>query len=345
MRFNFRIILFPFAVVYAMITEIRNFLYDKHILTATSFDVPIINVGNLSVGGTGKTPQIEYLIRLLQKDYKIAVISRGYKRKTKGFIIADETATPEKIGDEPYQIYQKFKEVNVAVDADRVNAIRKVLAKIKPDVILLDDAYQHRRVKAGLNLLLTPFKQPFFKDYILPVGNLRECRHRANRADIVLVTKSTKALSQEQKHAYKQQIKPYTQAPVYFANIAYGTQIVGAQKAISLADLSEYKVLLVTGIANPEPLYSFLSEKNINFESLKFGDHHHFSPRDVNRIKSVFERIKETKKVILTTEKDYVRLQNHFNTDLFYLPIQTNVIENEMFNKKILAYVNHKRRI
>jgi len=343
MTFNFRIILFPFAVVYALITEIRNFLYDKKILKSTSFDIPIINVGNLSVGGTGKTPQIEYLIRLLQKEYKIAVISRGYKRKSKGFILADDTATPEKIGDEPYQIFKKFKPVTVAVAENRTEAIRKVLDKISPDVILLDDAYQHRKVKAGLNILLTPFNRPFYKDFILPAGNLRECRYRANRADLVIVTKIPNTLNLDEKLSFNQAVNRYVNAPVFFSKINYDTQVYSKQGTLKLEKLREFSVLLVTGIANPKPLYAFLSEKNINFESLKFGDHHHFSLDDIKQIKKSFEKMQNQKKIILTTEKDYVRLQKHFDKDLFYLPIQTNVIENELFNKKILAYVNNKR--
>ncbi len=338
-RFYLRLLLSPLAIIYGSITSVRNFLYDLNILKSTSFDIPVINVGNLSVGGTGKTPQIEYLIRLLQQEYKIAVISRGYKRKTKGFIVAYHNATPENIGDEPYQIYRKFKHVIVAVGENRVNAIRKVLDKFSPGVILLDDAFQHRRVNAGLNLLLTPYATPFYKDFILPAGHLREARDNAQRADIVLVTKSPNQLTDEQKTAIKKAIKKYTKAPVFFSSIAYDDQIYSQDTVLELKDLTGYQILLITGIANPQPLYSFLSEKNLNFDSLKFGDHHHFSEADIQKIKQKFKGLKASKRIILTTEKDYVRLSPHLTADLFYLSIQTKIEKNELFNKKILNYV------
>ncbi len=343
MKLNFRLILFPFTVLYALIMELRNFMYDKRILKSEQFEVPVINVGNLSVGGTGKTPQIEHLIRLLQKNYKIAVISRGYKRKTKGFIVADESSTPETIGDEPYQIFHKFDPIIVAVGEDRVKAIRKVLAKFHPDVILLDDAFQHRRVQAGLNLLLTPYQTPFFNDFVLPAGNLRECRKNAKRADLVVVTKSSDELTDHQRDLYRKKIHLYTDAPVFFSHIVYDDKIYNNKSIFLLHELTSYEVLLVTGIANPHPLYSFLSEKNINFDSLKFGDHHYFSKEDVKHIKKVFEKINNEKKIILTTEKDFVRLHRHFEKDLYYLPIQTEIFENEVFNNKILDYVSNKK--
>ena len=339
---KFRIILFPLALIYAFITQFRNWLYDRYILPSVSFDIPVINVGNLSMGGTGKTPQIEYLIRLLQKDFKVAVVSRGYKRKTKGFIIADASATARIIGDEPFQIFKKFQNIIVAVGENRVHAVQKLMEIYKPDVILLDDAFQHRRISAGLNLLLTPFDKAFFKDLILPAGNLRECRSQAKRADILMVTKSPPEISSSQKKYFFKKIKNYTDAPVFFSQIKYGDKITGPKNELSLSDIASYKVLLITGIANPEPLYSFLSEKNINFDSLKFGDHHVFSKKDIKRIKTTFEKIKNGKKLILTTEKDYVRLNPFFEENLYYLPIQTQVFENESFNKKILNYVSNK---
>jgi len=338
---SIRLLLYPFSIIYNGITGLRNILFDKGILSSYEFNVPVINVGNLSVGGSGKTPQIEYLIRLLQKDYKIAVISRGYKRKTKGFLVADKHSTPTTIGDEPYQIYQKFKDIIVAVDEDRVRAVRNVLNNFSPEVILLDDGFQHRRIKAGLNLLLTPFASPFFKDFVLPAGNLREARKNAERADIVLVTKIPNELKQRTLKLYQQKISNYTNAPVFFSKINYDTKIISRQASLSISELTEYQILLVTGIANPKPLNSFFSEKSINFDSLKYGDHHHFSKSDIQRIKQKFEQIPSAKKLLLTTEKDYVRLQSHFENDLFYLPIQTEIIDNKQFNEKILDYVRN----
>jgi len=336
---KFRYILFPFTLLYAGITSVRNWLYDKQIIKSVEFELPVINVGNLSVGGTGKTPMIEYLIRLLQPRYKIAVVSRGYKRKTKGFIVADDKSTPEQIGDEPYQIFRKFEDIIVAVGEDRVEAVRKVLVNFSPDVILLDDAFQHRRIKAGLNILLTPFDRPFTRDFILPAGDLRESRKNAKRADIVLVTKSPAELSPSVQKKISKDIQSYTEAPVYFSFIRYVDSVISKNASIPVETLKEYGILVVTGIARPEPLLQYLSEKNLNFDVLKFSDHHHFSKADIQKINKSFNAIKAKNKLILTTEKDFVRLQNHFSGNLYYLPINTEINEKNKFNQKILDYV------
>jgi tetraacyldisaccharide 4'-kinase len=340
---NFSIILFPFALLFALITELRNFLYDKKILKSVSFDLPIINVGNLSVGGTGKTPMIEYLIRLLENDYKILVVSRGYKRKTKGFVIADKDATPDTIGDEPYQLYRKFDQIDVVVGEDRVTAIKRALKVLTPDVILLDDAFQHRKIKAGLNIVLTTFQKPFYRDFILPAGMLRECKKNIKRANMVILTKVPEKYKADELKSIVQKIKSYFQGTVFTSSINYSNSVTGKNKSVFTDDLQDYKVLLITGIANPDTIYSFLSEKNINFDSLKFPDHHRFSKSDLQRIKKAFNSFSSRKKIILTTEKDYVRLEKYFNDELYYLSIQANVIENELFNKKILDYVSRNK--
>jgi len=340
---NFRWLLLPFSIIYAVVTELRNWLYDKGLKKSETFPVPVINVGNLSMGGTGKTPQIEYLIRLLQNDYKIAVISRGYKRQTKGFVLADNNSTPESIGDEPYQIFKKFKNIIVAVSENRATGIRKVLDRFLPEVILLDDAFQHRRVKPGLNILLTPYQKPFYQDCILPTGKLREIKKNAKRADMVIVTKSPEVLRKNDIDNIINKIKTYTNADIFFSNIIYSQNIYGKNDIIKLDNITGYTVLLVTGIANPKPLYSFLSKKNINFESLKFGDHHNFSKSDIQLIKSRFNTIKSDNKIILTTEKDFVKLQAHFNRNLYYIPIETQIIEERKFNNKIIEYVKNKQ--
>ncbi len=335
-----RLILFPFSFLYACITGIRNLLYDYGFLRTESFNIPLINVGNLSLGGTGKTPQIEYLIRLLSEKYEhIAVVSRGYKRKTKGIILADEKSTPEQIGDEPYQIYQKFQNILVAVSKKRVPAIKRLLnLDNSPNIILLDDAFQHRSIKASLNILLTEYARPFYKDFILPVGNLRECRSGAKRADIIIVSKCPNDLSKNEQEKIKNKIKNYTAAKVFFSYIKYDEKVLGKNKQLSMNKLSEYKILLVTGIANPDKLYEFLSKKNINFESLKYGDHHFFKPSDIREIKKKFKQIDAKQKIVLTTEKDFVRLKEHLDLPLYYIPIETEFIEKELFNKKILDY-------
>src|SRR6187402_2887550 len=203
-----RKILFPLAVLYGWVTQLRNFLFDIGILKSYSFDLPVIAVGNLSVGGTGKTPQIEYLIRLLSSKYKVATLSRGYKRKSEGFVLADETSNAEILGDEPFQFFQKFKNVQVAVDANRKNGIEQLLSQPeKPEVILLDDAYQHRKVKAGFYILLTAYGDLYSDDFILPTGNLRESRSGANRADIVIVTKCPNNLSDQDQNKIQRKLK------------------------------------------------------------------------------------------------------------------------------------------
>ncbi len=338
-----RYILIPFSLVYALITEIRNALYDRGWFVSQKFDLPVINVGNLSMGGTGKTPQIEYLIRLLETRYKVAFVSRGYKRKTKGFVVADTQASVARIGDEAFQIHQKFPKVYVAVGEKRLPAIRKVLVNSKTDVILLDDAFQHRAVSAGMNILITAYNKLFVDDFVLPAGDLRECRKHVKRADIVLVSKCPASIDEKEKAIIKQKIGKYFDKDIFFSTIAYDDFIWNKQSQININNLSQFEILLVTGIANPIPLYAFLSEKNCNFESLKFGDHHNFSSADISLITRRFERLEGKKKILLTTEKDYVRLQNLVDLPLYYLSIQTKVLERELFNKKILDYVRKEK--
>ena len=217
-----RKLLFPFAILYGFITGIRNFLFDKGVLKSYSFDVPIIAVGNLSVGGTGKTPQIEYLIRLLSPSYKVATLSRGYKRKSEGFVLADSTSNAEILGDEPFQFYKKFNNIQVAVDANRKNGIEKLLSQTnKPEVILLDDAFQHRKVKAGFYILLTSYDDLYSDDFILPTGNLRESRTGAKRANLVVVTKCPATLSPDEQNKIQAKLNLTSNQELYFSYIEY----------------------------------------------------------------------------------------------------------------------------
>ena len=334
-----RKIVYPFAVLYGVITSIRNFLYDKNFLKSTKFKTPTLVVGNLSVGGTGKTPQIEYLIRLLQNDYKIAVLSRGYKRKSTGFILADKNANAELIGDEPFQYYKKFKNILVCVDVDRTNAIHK-LEKLNnpPDVILLDDAFQHRKVAGGFNILLTDFNNLYVDDNVLPTGNLRENKSGAKRAQVIIVTKCPKILSETEQFAITKKLNPAKNQMVFFTAIDYNTTLTGAT-SISLDELKNFEVLLVTGIANPTPLVSFLNEKNINFEHLKYPDHYNFKNKDIQQICDKLDSFKSKKKLVLTTEKDYVRIFDKVKK-LHYISIKSIVINHKNdFDKIIKNYV------
>jgi len=340
-----RKILYPFSFLYGEIVTIRNKLYDKGVLKSTSFNVPIIVVGNLSVGGTGKSPQIEYLVRLLHNDYKIAVLSRGYKRKTKGFIIANENSTVKQIGDEPMQFFQKFKNIIVAVDADRVNGINELNnLSNKPDVILLDDAFQHRKVEAGFNMLLTPYDNLYVDDTMLPTGDLREKVTGANRAQLIIVTKCPENLTEEEQFKIADKLQPEMHQTVFFSKIAYAEAVQGVDN-IKVDELYNYKVLLVTGIAKTKHLCEFLDVKKIDFQHLKFSDHHHFTDNDLAKIQNTFNQIKSAKKLILTTEKDYVRAFDSTYKNIYFLPIETTFLEHQNdFNTLIKNYVEQSSR-
>ncbi|MDG2431257.1 tetraacyldisaccharide 4'-kinase [Flavobacterium sp.] len=330
-----RKILFPFSVLYGIVTAIRNFLFDIGVLKSYSFAVPTIVVGNLSVGGTGKSPQIEYLIRLLEPNYKVVTLSRGYKRKTEGFVLADATASASTIGDEPYQFYSKFKSIRVAVDANRKNGIETLLAqKNKPEIILLDDAYQHRKVKAGLYILLTTYKELYCDDYLLPAGNLRESRSGAKRAKVVIVTKCPPTLSVEEQKKIKAKLKMDDNQELYFSYIKYDDLVFSEQSSIKREVVAKQTKVLLAGIAKPDSFFEFL--KGENDICLSYPDHHDFTYSDLATIKN-----KAGSNIVVTTEKDYVRLKGRLPMQqLFYLPIQSAFInEGQNFNKTINDYV------
>lgn len=334
-----RIILFPFAILYGFITTIRNFLFDKRILKSTSFCIPIIAVGNLSVGGTGKTPQIEYLIRLLSDKYKIATLSRGYKRKSEDFVLADATSNAEILGDEPFQFYQKFPNIQVAVDADRTNGITQLISKTtKPEIILLDDAYQHRKVKAGFYILLTSYGDLYADDFILPTGNLRESRSGANRADSIIVTKCPMNLSEKDQLEIQRKLKLNSNQKLYFTYVDYDDVVYGKIENVGVSEIKNEAKLLLAGIAKPEPFFNYL--QNENDECLTFPDHHHFSEEDLDSIRN-----KSKGRKIITTEKDYVRLKDSkLISQLYYLPIKSKFVNHQKdFDESILEYINKSR--
>ncbi len=331
-----RIVLFPFSILYGIITYARNVLYDKGIFKSTFFQQPTICVGNLSVGGTGKTPHIEYLIRLLKNDYKIATLSRGYRRKSKGYILADENSTSETLGDEPLQFYLKFgKDIAVAVDENRVEGVQNLIREVNPDIILLDDAFQHRAIQAGYSILLTPFDDLFTDDFILPAGNLRESRNGVKRTNIVVVTKCPIGLSLMSKNNIINKINNLSKVKVYFSFIEYDTKIYG-QKELDLEVINEKKIVLLTGIANPKLMVEYLKSKTEIINHFAFPDHYNFTEKDVRSIKE-----KAKNKLILTTEKDYMRLKQFelLSENLYYLPIKIKLDKPEEFNKIIKSYV------
>jgi len=334
-----RKILFPFSILYGLITSIRNFLFDKGILKSYSFDLPIIAVGNLSVGGTGKTPQIEYLIRLLSHNYKIATLSRGYKRKSEGFVLADKNSDAAIFGDEPFQFYKKFPNIQVAVDADRRNGIEQLLKISQPDIILLDDAFQHRKVKAGLYVLLTSYGDLYSDDLILPAGNLRESRNGAERAKIIIVTKCPPDLSAKEQDRIQKKLKIDSDQKLCFTSIAYDEFVFSEEKQLSVSEIKPVDKLLLAGIAKPEPFFAYLQSENDVI--LTFPDHHHFTEKDIAEIKN-----KAQDKKIITTEKDFVRLKGRLpDSQLFYLPIKSHFISGgNDFDKTILNYVGKSSR-
>ena len=320
-----RFLLFPFTVLYDFVTRIRNLFFDIGFFKSTAFETPIIIVGNLSMGGTGKTPQIEYLVRMLQERHTVSILSRGYKRSSKGFILVNETHTAKAVGDEPLQYYKKFKKIHVAVDANRVAGISKLMTSVNPEIILLDDAFQHRKVQGSCTILLTKWDALFVADYVVPTGNLREGKYGAKRADIILVTKCPEDFPLQQQAIIKEKLSKF-QKKIFFTSISYAKTIIGAHE-IQTSALKDFNVLLITGIANPTPLLNYLSGLAVCFQHLKFGDHHHFSEKDIQSIQTRFNQI-ESPKMILTTEKDYVRLV-HFLTAVSYLPIETFFLNGE----------------
>lgn len=325
-----RYILFPVVPIYFLATWLRNKFYDVGLFKSYEYATPIICVGNLSVGGTGKTPMIEYLIQLLKPDFKIATLSRGYKRASKGFVIADENATAKTIGDEPFQFYNKFPDVIVSVDVDRRNGISELMAlKRPPQMILLDDAFQHRKVKASFNILLSSYDNLYVNDIVLPTGNLREHKSGAKRADVIVVTKCPTSISQADKEKILSSLDVETYQKVFFSSIRYSDLIISGLEAQPLDILMDKQFTLVTGIANPNPLVEFLKLKSFSFEHLNFDDHHDFSTKDIQDLKK--------KEWILTTEKDFMRLLPHFegSRNIFFLPIEMAIDQKEEFDELI----------
>lgn len=329
-----RYLLFPISIIYGIINYIRNVLYDYGILKSYSFDIPVIAVGNLSVGGTGKSPQIEYLIKLFEsQNKKVATLSRGYKRKTKGFILADQNTKVEDIGDEPYQIFKKFSKCLVAVCEDRKTGIEKLLKlPNKPDLILLDDAFQHRKVKAGFYILLTAYSDLFSNDFMLPTGNLREFTLGKKRANCVIVTKCKNLISEMEKEKISTKLGLNTNQQLFFTNISYGDYAINKTESIGIDKIKTQKKYLLAGIAKPFAFFNFLNSGHDSL--LTFNDHHHFSQKELEN----FSTILKTNKII-TTEKDYVRLEKCYHQNLLYLPIETNFLsDKEKFDSLLLNF-------
>jgi tetraacyldisaccharide 4'-kinase len=343
-----QILLFPFALIYGSVVALRNLLFDFKILPSKRFNIPIISVGNLSTGGTGKTPHVEFLAKVLSEKYKIAVLSRGYGRKSSTFKIVDTNALASEVGDEPLQIKKKFKDIIMAVSGSRVSGIQKIKEQYpETDLIVMDDAFQHRYVVPSVNVLLTDYSKLFTNDFVLPAGNLREFRSGASRADIIIVTKTPHIFSPLDRRFLIDKInaKPYQK--IYFTYTNYGIfqNLQNDQQSPFSNDFyfeRNYNVLLITGIANATNFYYYIANKTSNVRHLNFNDHHQYTLKDIQRVKTIFDNITKSDKIILTTEKDAMRLRAPELQEIvqqlpiFYIPIEVKFHGDDESN-----YLNH----
>ncbi|MFM7711134.1 MAG: tetraacyldisaccharide 4'-kinase [Ferruginibacter sp.] len=328
---SFRFLLFPFSLLYAGVLRIRNWMYDRGWIRAAHFQFPVICIGNLSVGGTGKTPMTEWIIRALKDQYPMAVLSRGYKRRTKGFAIATEGNTASDIGDEPMQLFTKFSDITVAVGEERIVAIPQLLYQ-RPEtrVLLLDDAFQHRAVKAGLNILLTDYNNLYTRDFVLPAGDLRDNRSSARRADIIIVTKCPEDLSSVSAAALADELALEPHQQLFFSTLRYSKplHLFQREKEMNINDWKEG--ILVCGIANPKPIIQYLNKTSMHYNMMRFEDHHHFSISDLESIQRQFHQIPDDSKCILTTEKDAVRLEKYRDVlesyPIYVIPVQHQIL-------------------
>ena len=342
-----KVFLYPFALIYGAVVWLRNKLYETGFFSSVQFSVPVITVGNLSVGGTGKTPHVEYLIRLLQYRYRVATMSRGYKRRTQGFLLANADTNALRIGDEPMQFHLKFPEVPVAVGEERIISIPYLIEDCKDlQAIILDDAFQHRSVQAGFNILLTEYSNLYLYDFFLPTGDLRDEWRSAKRADIIVVTKCPPDLSADKKQKIIESLHATASQKIFFTAIEYGLpyHIISNQiKNITIED----EILLVCGIANPKPLKEYLVKNARTYYQKDYNDHHIFSIDDLNEIKQRFNEMDANNKFILTTEKDAVRLHKFDselnNIPLYVLPVKHKFLfnEGELFNAEIISFIKN----
>lgn len=338
-----RLFLYPFSFLYAIITNIRNLFFDMGILMTKEYDIPIICIGNLSVGGTGKTPLTNYLLSLLS-NRKVAVLSRGYGRKTKGFKVVETESKAKLVGDEPLFLKQQHPNNLIIVDEDRTRAIERII-KNHPEIeiIIMDDGFQHRKVKAGLNILITDYHFPYYKDYLLPMGTLRESKKSSERADIIMVSKAPKDLNPTEKKGIMQQLGIFITQRCYFSYISYKNWRCLTNNT-ELNNEHIYSITLVSGIANPNPLIVKLQQNGHKIALIQFADHHKYLKSDINAILKQYNQDNSAKKLILTTEKDAVKLkafESEFKeANIYVAPIETEIEEKEIFEKQILNYVS-----
>jgi len=344
---SFRILLFPFALVYGLILRVRNYLYDEGILRSIQFNLPLINVGNLSVGGTGKSPMVDLLASMLKQDYRVATISRGYKRRTRGYLLAGKDTTAVDIGDEPMQFHLRHPEIAVAVGEERIVAVPQLLYdRPETQVIILDDAFQHRAITAGLNILLTDHNNLYSRDFYLPTGDLRDNISSAKRADIIVVTKCRSDLDEAERAEIVRELMPRPGQQIFFSTILYGRLYhIIHQAPRELFSGSE--VLLVCGIANPGPLTTYIEEQTSSYEAIFYSDHHIFSVDDLREIRRRFSAMQGSDRLIVTTEKDAVRLvkfrQELRDLPFYVLPISVGFLfgQAQEFRGLILNFIRN----
>jgi tetraacyldisaccharide 4'-kinase len=343
-----RLLLLPVSLVYGGVVWMRNQLFNKKYYHSVVYNLPIICIGNLSVGGTGKSPMVEYLIRLLKDEYKIATLSRGYKRKTKGYALANENSTALDIGDEPMQFHLKFPNVAVAVGEKRNEAIPQLLHdRPETQVILLDDGFQHRSITPGFSILLTDYSNLFTRDFYLPTGDLRDSKSSYKRANIIVVTKCDTGLTIDKSKKITEEIKLQEHQQIFFSSIEYGTPYHILEPATHYHLHRELELLLVTGIANIAPLKKYILDHTNTYEKISFSDHHVFTIDDLKEIEKKFEKISYPKKIILTTEKDAVRLvkfkEQLAHLPLYVLPIHHRVLFNQEddFKNTVSAFIKN----
>jgi tetraacyldisaccharide 4'-kinase len=342
--------LYPLSLLYGVITWARNRLYDQGVLTEIEFDIPTIAVGNLSVGGTGKTPHVEYLIRLLSSQYHVATLSRGYNRETRGYLFAGEHSTARTIGDEP-MLFHLHYDVAVGVGERRALALPQLLMDA-PDteVVLLDDAFQHRSIKPGLNIMVTEYRHLFTRDHIVPFGRLRESRAGYQRADCVIVSKCPGNMSSQQRKQLREEIRPQAHQQLFFTHLKYGScyEMLSGEREHILPDT---RVMVVCGIADPAPLLDYLATLARDVRLLRFPDHHYFTADDLDRIEDGLSQLGDGFKMIVTTEKDAVRLallEDQLvsrKLSLYVMPLEVAFLfsEKDIFDEYIFNYVNHAR--
>ena len=320
----------PIAFIYGLVVRTRNFCYDTGILASRAFVTPTICIGNLSLGGTGKTPMAELLIGLFRETHRLAVLSRGYKRRSRGFVLADSDSDAGDLGDEPLQLFSKFPGLIVAVDANRRRGISRLEQQLAPELIILDDAFQHRKVRPDVSILLTAYGNLYTDDYYLPAGNLRDSPKEARRADIIVVTKCPPGISDAEQQQITAELHPGPHQQVLFASLEYDTLLVGAGKPLSLKDLKDKPLTLVTGIASSEPLEVFLKGEGLVYDHRRFRDHHFFSREELEQIVSL--------PLVLTTEKDYMRMPEK-PANLYYITVKHRMLGRgkAMLKEKLLG--------